>query len=62
MKIWVVLPGYDYEGYGEPEAAFSTAKAAELYIEKQRKRRLGGREAFELEVDDEASAKPLVDK
>jgi hypothetical protein len=26
MKVYVVLSGHDYEGYGEPEGVFSTQK------------------------------------
>lgn len=31
MKVWVVIPYYVYEGYGEPVKAFSDFEMAELY-------------------------------
>lgn len=32
MKIYIIACNYDYEGWGEPEAAFLYKKAAEQYI------------------------------
>ena len=56
MKVWLVLPDYGYEGYGEPIAVFSCKEAAEkraaAYQEKYRY--FGCAEIFELELDDTA--------
>lgn len=37
MKVYIVLFGYDYEGFGEPEAVFATKEMAEAYVTKKKK-------------------------
>jgi len=53
MKVYIVLPDYDYEGYGEPIAAFTSKEAAEKCAadEKAKSRFCGFTEIFELELD-----------
>lgn len=39
MKIlYAVLPGYQYEGFGEPDAVFTDKEKAEAFAEKMRAR------------------------
>jgi hypothetical protein len=49
-KIYVCLHSWNYEGYGEPEAAFSNEKDAKQWVSKNK---LGSDwpEYFELEID-----------
>lgn len=53
MKVYVVSPDYDVEGYGEPEAAFSTMEKAIAYAAEFKKKRHTARSVFDLEVDEE---------
>lgn len=60
MKVWVVLEGYDYEGYGRPDGEFVFGSKAEA---EARKVYLLGRrihaddvDIFECEVSDAALA------
>jgi hypothetical protein len=52
MKIFIVMFGYDEEGYGEPEAVFATKSMAELYVQQQSKRacRTGDYGCYEIFV------------
>lgn len=34
MKVYIVIQGYDYEGYNEPEAVFDTRDKAEKFIKE----------------------------
>jgi hypothetical protein len=60
MKVWVVLEGYNYEGYGDPQGVFSTEEAAERFAEKIRRGRYppDSVEVFEMAVDEEAEIEP----
>ena len=35
MNVYIVMFGYDEEGYGEPEAVFATKEMADLYVKQQ---------------------------
>lgn len=50
MKIFIVIPDYDYDGYGEPEAAYSNRESAEEAVKKNAKGS-APREIIELELD-----------
>ncbi len=55
MKIYVVYPHYGaHEGYGPPESAHTTRKAAEAAIPSY-----GGAEIIELELDHSPSPPPI---
>jgi len=52
MKIYVCVPDYGYEGYGEPEKAFSTVEAAEAWVREYP----NDRALFEMELDKPSTA------
>lgn len=50
MTVFVVASFWNYEGYGEPEAAFATKADAEAFVAAMDKRHIDSVEIFELEV------------
>lgn len=57
MKIYIILPGYAYEGYGEPlKEAFLTREEAQLHCKKfsdqlpEGRKRWQWLDEFEVEV------------
>ncbi len=50
MKVWIIVPDYGYEGYGEPEGAFSSRELAEAAV-KAIDLAAAPREIFEFEID-----------
>lgn len=54
MKVFVVAQWWEYEGYSEPLAVFSTKEAAEAYIASHPKwmdGKYSGADVTELELD-----------
>lgn len=51
VKVYIVIWAYDYEGYGEPQEAYSTREAAEDSIAQYSRKDDPSPEIFELEVD-----------
>jgi hypothetical protein len=49
-KVWAVMPSYDYEGYGDPAAVFTSRKAAERYLASNDRPPIGGDEAMIVET------------
>lgn len=50
MKIWVLVPDYGQEGYGEPIRAYTSEVAAKADLKK---RGQGSNELFDVELHDD---------
>jgi hypothetical protein len=48
LSVWVVCPDYGYDGYGEPEAVFSSKEAADAWVSAKRDRNSSPFDIFEL--------------
>ena len=51
MKVWVLVPDFDYEGYGKPEFVFSSRELADAKLHDLLKTSSCPFEIFEFEVD-----------
>jgi hypothetical protein len=51
MKVYVVVQGYDYEGYTDPAAVFSTLESAESFARSMKIDRHEWVDVFERELD-----------
>jgi hypothetical protein len=51
MKVYVVMKGYDYEGYTDPAAVFSTLAVAEKFAKSMKIDRHQWVDVFERELD-----------
>lgn len=53
MKVYIPIQDFPYEGYGEPEVAFTTLEKAQVWAEAYKKAYWGTYlyEIFELEVE-----------
>lgn len=49
MKVYIVILDYTYEGYGEPQAAFTSEQKAKDYI-REKYKIWDTPEIFELEL------------
>lgn len=49
-KVYVVMPDYGYEGFGDPEGCFADETSAEEFAAKQTDFYKNERVVFELEV------------
>jgi hypothetical protein len=61
-KVWVVLEGYNYEGYSKPEGVFSSKELAEAVAAKRRadKYQPDYVDVFEYEVDVDLDPSPEI--
>lgn len=51
MKVWIVMPDYEYDGWGEPRSAHSSRELADAAVADLIVRGFGPSEIFELEID-----------
>lgn len=52
MKVWLVIPHYDYEGYSEPEKAFDSYEKAKTFVAAEPSPRLRNRyEILDMDIE-----------
>jgi hypothetical protein len=51
VKVYVVIKGYDYEGYTDPAAVFSTLAGAESFAKSMKLWHTEWVDVFERELD-----------